>query len=303
MATNEYMGFNLSPLPTGGQGAYGKVPGQIGAPPSIYDQLSNVYPNIQGLTSGAGAAIGNQLAGQLSPETQSNIGNYAAARGLSMGQPNSPLANMIGMNITGTTSEALQQQGIGNYQNFLTGLGNTQNNPALLSEIAQYNAMLGAAPDPEAAANQQLSLLDRYMSGYGSGGSPASGGRGSISFSGQTTGLGYGSPAGFGGMGTGGYYGNPLSSLGNSSAFTMFDTGGSYGNAYENVGLYGGQGGTPASYGWDQTNPNYKSENYVPAPQFTGMNNFNLNDFSAFGPGQGHLNDISAFSGEYGLGY
>jgi hypothetical protein len=303
MATNEYMGFNLSPLPTGGQGAYGKVPGQIGAPPSIYDQLSNVYPNIQGLTSGAGAAIGNQLAGQLSPETQSNIGNYAAARGLSMGQPNSPLANMIGMNITGTTSEALQQQGIGNYQNFLTGLGSTQSNPAMLAEIAQYNAMLGAAPDPEAAANQQLSLLDRYMAGFGAGGSPASGGRGSISFSGKTTGLGYDSPLGFGGMGTGSYGYSPLSSPSNSPAFTTFDTGGSYYNPYSDVQLYGGQGGTPADYGWNQMNPNYKSENYVQAPGFSGMNNFNLNDFSAFGPGYGNLDSISAFSGEYGLGY
>jgi len=245
MATNEYMGFNLSPLPTGGQGAYGKVPGQIGAPPSIYQEIANTYPGIQGLTSGAGAAIGSQLAGQLSPETQSNIGNYAAARGLSMGQPNSPLANMIGMNITGTTSEALQQQGIGNYQNFLSGLGQTQTNPALLAEIAQYNAMLAAAPDPQAAAERQLALMDKYMSQYSS--SPASGGRGMISPTGNISGLGYGPGSlgsfggGYGGFGSG-TYAPGQGQVGGGSAFTTFDIGGGYSTPYTDIQLYGGPG-------------------------------------------------------------
>jgi hypothetical protein len=195
---SSYLGFNLNPAPTGGQGAYGAVSGQVGAPPSIYQQIQSVAPGVDNLTASSVGDIQNQLNGVLSPSTMMNIGNYAAARGVSMGQPNSPLSNLIGMNVTGTTTEQLQQAGQSNYLNFLSGVGNTQLNPALLTDIAQSNANLAAAPDPQAAA-QELERLIMQQRGPQGGSSwnssPAggtrSGGGGSSYNSNPYSGMGF----------------------------------------------------------------------------------------------------------------
>lgn len=161
-----YLNFNLSPSPTGGQGAFGSVPGQTGAPPSIYSQTQAAYPGLPGLTAGAGDVIGNELAGKLSPGTISNIDNAAAARGVALGQPNSDLSSMIDLSLMGTTSEGLQKQGEQDYLNFLSGVGSTQLNPSLLTDISQSNANLGSAPDPTAAANELLSLENSGVTSF-----------------------------------------------------------------------------------------------------------------------------------------
>ncbi len=238
----DYMGFNLNPEPTGGNGAYGKVPGSIGAPPSIYQQIEQLYPGISKLTEGAGSAINNELSGVLSPETQSNIGNYAASRGVELGQPNSPLSNLIGMNITGTTTEGLKRSGIADYSGFLGSLGSTQLNPALLSEIATQNSVWRSAPDPASAAAAQLALFDRYSN-------PAGGtGARSTSFSGRTTGLGYG------GSGTGIYSGGGVAAPGqgggySGSPYSFFNMGGTYGGGYGTDPLES-FGGTSTGTNW-----------------------------------------------------
>ena len=175
MADLSYLGYNLAPTPTGGQGAYGAVPGATTAPPSTYSQASSVYSGLPGLTSAAGDVIGSELAGTISPSTQSNIWNQAAARGVSLGQPNSPMSNEIGLSLTGTTTQGLQKAGETDYLNFLGGLTSTQLAPSLLAGISQSNATLAAAPDPAAAAAQQQALFDKYYqqsrspAGYGAG--------------------------------------------------------------------------------------------------------------------------------------
>ena len=186
---SSYLGFNLNPTATSGQGAYGMVPGQIGLPPSIYQQIQSVVPQISGLTSSAATGIQNDLSGILSPSTEMNIGNYAAARGVSSGQPNSPFSNMIGMGVTGTTTEQLQQQGQSNYLNFLSGVGQTQLNPSLIADIAQSNATLASAPDPQQAALalEQLIMQQRGPQGGYNPMNPAGrgGGFGSNPYSGM----------------------------------------------------------------------------------------------------------------------
>lgn len=175
MADLSYLGYNLSPASTGGQGAYGAVPGQTSAPPSTYQQASSVYSGLPGLTSAAGDVIGSELAGTISPSTQNNIWNQAAARGVSLGSPNSGLSNEIGLSLTGTTTQGLQATGESNYLNFLSGLSNTQLSPSLLTGISQSNATLAAAPDPASAAAQQQAQFDKYYNqsrspaGYGAG--------------------------------------------------------------------------------------------------------------------------------------
>ena len=176
MATASLPSYNISPTAQTGQGAYGKVPGNIGLPPSLYEESLSAVPGLSGLVGSAGTDIASQLAGTLSPSTMMNIGNYAAGRGVSMGQPNSPIMNEIGMGLTGTTTEGLQQQGIYNTNALLGTVGQQQLSPDLTSTIAQWNSTMNAAPDPAAAVSAEQSWIKQYMDmlnppGAGSGGS------------------------------------------------------------------------------------------------------------------------------------
>lgn len=163
MATALSTGFNISPTPTAGNGAYGSVPGQVNAPPSIWSQLLGSLPGIGGATGAATGDITSMLSGLLSPSTQGAITNQAASRGVTLGQPNSPISNEIGLGLTGQTSEGLQNQGLSSLMNLIGTVGSQQQNPALLTDIAQSNAINAAAPNPQAAANQLLSLFQQYQ--------------------------------------------------------------------------------------------------------------------------------------------
>jgi hypothetical protein len=63
----------------------------------------------------------------------------------------------------GLTSEAQTQQGVGDYLNFLGGVGASQVTPELQSSIAQQNSVDAAAPNPAAAAATQLQLYQQMM--------------------------------------------------------------------------------------------------------------------------------------------
>lgn len=158
--------YNYNPAPTGYQSSTGGIPGQVGMPPSIFDQLNANVPDYGQMTQTATGDIQSMLSGQLSPGTTSNIWNQAAARGVNLGQPNSPLSNLIGLNLTGNTSEGLMQQGVGDYGRLTAELGSIQNNPALMAEIASHNATLAAAPNPRDAALFNLALLTQEHSNF-----------------------------------------------------------------------------------------------------------------------------------------
>jgi hypothetical protein len=161
------MGFNLSPQTQGGSGAYGAVPGAIGAPPSIFSQVNSNVPGASGLATGAAGNIASQEAGVLSPGTQNLLQNNAAAMGISVGQPGGAPGNTISnenlLTDMGLTSEGLTTQGDQNYLSFLGGVGQTQLAPSLLTDIASNNATMAAAPNPTAAATQQQSLMQQYF--------------------------------------------------------------------------------------------------------------------------------------------
>ena len=166
-STANYQGFNLAPNPGGGAGPYGMVPGQIGAPPSIYSQVGQVAPGLPGLTAGSAGNIASEIAGTLSPGTTNLIQNKAAAFGVNAGTPGGtpgntlPLENLL--DNTGMTSESLSSQGNANYLNFLGGVGQTQLAPSLLTDIASNNAINASAPNPAAAAQKQQQLLQQYL--------------------------------------------------------------------------------------------------------------------------------------------
>lgn len=161
------MGFNLAPSTQAGSGAYGAVPGAIGAPPSIFSQVNSNVPGAAGLATGAAGNIASEQAGMLSPGTQNLLRNNAAAMGVSVGQPGGAPGNTISnenlLTNMGLTSEGLSQQGDQGYLSFLGGVGQTQQNPNLLADIASNNATMAAAPNPAAAAAQQQAQMMQYF--------------------------------------------------------------------------------------------------------------------------------------------
>lgn len=152
------MAYDYSPAPINYSATFGGAPGTVAPAPSIYQQVNDAVPGLPDLTGGAAGNISAQLSGKLSPETINNIKDQGAAWGYSSGMPGSGIANNFGLRNLGLATESLQQQGIGNYLNFLTGVGSTMTNPAVTQELAMWNATNNAAPNP-AAANQFLMNL------------------------------------------------------------------------------------------------------------------------------------------------
>lgn len=153
-------GYNLLPQPTSGRGAFGLVPGTIGVPPNRYEGVQSIYPNISGLTGGAGNIIQSEMAGELSPETINTIQDEAARFGLASGLPLSGLSGNRGLRSLGLSVEGRQRQGLQDYGSFLGTLAPLTTDPNLAASIAQSNAILNASPNPAMAANEQWR---RYM--------------------------------------------------------------------------------------------------------------------------------------------
>jgi len=170
-----YDNFLLGAQPGAGSNAYGYQVGQVGAPPSIWEQLSQNLPGFSDLTSTGTSGIMDELKGVLSPSTTMNLANTAASRGVQLGQPNSPLSSMINLNLLGTTSENLKSKGLSDLNSFLSTTGQMQQSPQLLSQIAEQNAINAAAPNPEEAAQQQIATYRQMMQEMMSQANPASG--------------------------------------------------------------------------------------------------------------------------------
>jgi len=180
--------YNVNPPPSGYSPIFGGVPGPIGVPNPFQD-LSGVYPNLSGTNAQLSADIMGELSGRLSPETQALLQDKGAAFGVSSGMPGSGLARSRTLRDLGLTSEALQQQGISDYDKAIQAISRTQTvSPEIQAEIAARNAQVAAAPIPSQAASYAKQLFDEYLnslrrpSGGGGGGSGSpSGGTGAFS--------------------------------------------------------------------------------------------------------------------------
>lgn len=137
--------FTFSPASTGGQGAFGLVPGNVQSP----------LPGVTDLDSQAGSDIAAELGGTLSASTENALQNAAATFGATSGMPGSGLSwNALYGNIAGA-SEQQQQQGIGNL--------NSTFGPNAQVGLAQQNATNNAAPDPTESANYAEQLYNQYL--------------------------------------------------------------------------------------------------------------------------------------------
>jgi len=153
--------YNKVPAPTSGQGPYGLVPGPTPLPPSTFDQLNAAVPGLSGAPDILSANIMSELQGEISPQAIKNMQDTAARFGVSSGMPGSnaipgSLANNANLLANIETTQQLQQTGEQNYLNAANTLGGQQLNPGLINQNQGQNATLAAAPDPTAAAQQQL---------------------------------------------------------------------------------------------------------------------------------------------------
>jgi hypothetical protein len=148
--------YNTTPATQAGVGAYGTVPGATATPPSTYEQISGITPQLSSLTNQNANLIGQQMKGVLPTDVIKKIQDMAASWGVSSGMPGSGLSQNLSLRDLGLTSLQEQQTGQTNYLNTLSGLGQQQLDPGLLTSLSQSNATLAAAPNPQAAADQQM---------------------------------------------------------------------------------------------------------------------------------------------------
>ncbi len=161
-------GYNLNPAPRAADrnNIFGKAPGQLGTPTSIYDQLKDSVPDYSTLTKTATGNIGNELNGRLSPQAMDTIQNSAAAKGVGGGYAGSQFQDNNQIASLGLETNALQHQGLTDYNQFGTTTGNQQLSPELENEVATQNSINAAAPDPAAAQSYAQRLFQQYL-GYG----------------------------------------------------------------------------------------------------------------------------------------
>jgi hypothetical protein len=170
-------GYSINPTPQQGSGAYGAVPGAITVPPNTFQQLQTAYPNFASETGAVSANIGNELAGQLSPETIAALQSHAATFGVQNGMPESNFAGNYGLESLGQSVETMQRQGIQDYASLSGLLGNEQTPQSTALGVASNNATMAAAPNPQEAAAQQLANWQAgTQAGSAAGGGGVSGG-------------------------------------------------------------------------------------------------------------------------------
>lgn len=161
------MPYNVNPPPQSGvPNPWGLVPGPVGLPNPSQD-LSSVFPNLSGVNSQLSNDIMTQLSGQLNPATIANIQDQAAAWGVGSGMPGFNPGSLTGnkaLRNLGLNTEQLINQGIGNYNQTIPTVSNTQTvNPALQANIAANNALNAAAPNPQQAAQYAQNLFNQYL--------------------------------------------------------------------------------------------------------------------------------------------
>ena len=173
-----------SPTPQPGSGPFGAVPGVIPGVtpvtasytpipsavttgmPDPFGDLSRIYPNLSGTNQAVSGDILSQLAGQLSPSTIAALQNASATFGVGMGTPGSAFGANYGVQSVGQTAEALQQQGLQNYNSILPTVSGTQTvSPSVQANIGEFNA--GAQNQVAQANAAQQNQLSQFNAGVG----------------------------------------------------------------------------------------------------------------------------------------
>lgn len=147
-AVNPNYNYDPNPSPQSGSGPFGAVPGAV-AQPQPYQALSGVLPDLGGSNTAISSDILSNLQGGVSPATINAINSAANAYGISGPINYSPMS-------LGMTDTQLQETGLQDWSALLPEIASTQTvSPEVQAQIAQFNALQAAAPDPTLQAGLQ----------------------------------------------------------------------------------------------------------------------------------------------------
>ena len=307
MATPSYDplgGYNTDPAYQAGAGAYGKVPGSIDIPPNIYQQIGTIDPLLGEQTGTANQSILSELHGDLSNETLAALQQNAAQFGVKSGMPRSQFAGYYGMSGLKDTREARQQQGLQDYLAMLKGTGATLTPQQLAAEIASRNAAMRAAPDPKAAADQQMADWQSKFQAAAGGPTPGANGGGGYRVTPSPAGggsLAASTPAGYpnnwpssgGGGGTGPFNDYALQNR-------NLGTGNPWGNTYGNVSPTDGSQLSPeAQFVQNELGINPAQWDQETLAQIAAMNGFTNSGYQPTSHGTMYMGANPENSGSY----
>jgi hypothetical protein len=143
--------YNANPSPQGGSGIFGSVPGAVQMP-QPFQSLGSVYPNLPQTNTAMSGDILSNLTGQVSPATQTAIYDAGAKFGINEPINLSPLS-------LGETDTSLENMGLKEFSGALPIVSQTQTvSPQVQAQVAQYNAEMAAAPNPNEAGIAGLAM-------------------------------------------------------------------------------------------------------------------------------------------------
>jgi hypothetical protein len=143
--------YNASPGTQSGSGVFGAVPGQVQMP-QPYQDLSSVYPGLAQQNQTLSDNMLAEMYGSLSPGTMDALNQIQEQWG--GGEPLNLSPESLGL-----TDQELQSLGIGTYSGLMPTISTTQTvSPEVQAQIAEYNAMQAAAPNPTAQAGLQAGM-------------------------------------------------------------------------------------------------------------------------------------------------
>ncbi len=298
--------FPYSSATIPGVGAFGSVPMQIGVPPSTYQQAVATNPQLAANSQDASSFINSELLGQLSPATmaqlQDNAASWNAGSGLGFGSG-------IGKDSWDTSrllaTIGYQQHGLGDLQNYQSGLEAGMTNPALAAQIAAQNSIWASSPDPtmvhqelqnEASKGQVGKAIGSAiggLAGFAFGGHQGASALGNIGGEvGYTAGGGVANP----GAGVGSYgFNSSLGQIGSGTGSSPVASALGYGSPSGVPGSSGAGSASQGAYNWWQ---NPSSDPYNALNQGPGGGTGAYSDpFSSLGGTSNDAEGFQMFSG------
>lgn len=154
----------------GGSSVFGTKPKTVSTPSAVADlrRVTPFYDEMNDLISGNILA---GLQGMLPASVTQSVLDAANSRAVAGGFGGSGLGNNLGVRDLGLTSKAIQDLAFNQALNFVGNQSKTATvNPALQTDIDQFNSLVRAAPDPTARANWEMEQVTKLLNPATQGG-------------------------------------------------------------------------------------------------------------------------------------
>lgn len=153
----------IGTISSGGSSVFGRRPGTL-TPPNPMAQLAAAVPQYGAITDLLSENLLAGLQGMIPQDVSRAVIDAANARSVAGGVGGSGFAGGIGLRDLGLTSKGIQDQAFAQALGLFPVASRTATlDPALLSQIREFNLLAQAAPDPAARGNFDLNLFNEYL--------------------------------------------------------------------------------------------------------------------------------------------